>query len=171
MPVAFHVNGPAVIWCADQGLAGALVQLGISEDGVGITLQQHDEPIMTDDAGTRIPHDLQDMGEDALIDFRLVYYDLDVLRRIRRRRMLPGAGINQPARGVPIFTALGGFRLAIQSDTDEPWRFFFCTTRGAQRARVGTRRTAWDMSVYAIPGYTDPNNKKAGRQLYDHVFK
>lgn len=168
--VAYHVNGPALVWIGNQGVGGGLEQLGISEDGIGISLTQHDDPIMTDDGGSRIPDELQDMGEDATIDFRLVYYDLNVLRKIRKKRIGPALPEGQQrSRGSVIFNNDLGFRLVVQSDGDEPWRFFWCTLRNApQRAKVGTKRTAWDMSIYAIPRRIEPNLARP-RILYDHV--
>lgn len=176
----FHINGPAILWAGPQGNSGALEQLGISEDGVGISLSPYDDPIMTDDGGSRIPHDLQDMGSDAFIDFRLVYYDLTVLRKIRMLRDAGGIEGIQKRRGGLVFANNKGFRLAIQSETDEPWRFLFCTLRTSQRAKVGTRRTVWDMGVYAIPYFIDgnahalrkdPSAAMPPRILYDHQVK
>ena len=161
---AFHVNGPAIIAIGAQGIAGGLQQLGISEDGVDIVPTMQDDPIMSDAGGARIPHDLQDMGEDAVISFRLVKYDLTVLKSLRARRGIGEGRQNQ--RGRVIFQNGLGFRITIASD-DEPWRFFSCTLRGAQRSKVGTRRTAWDISCYAIP--QEIQALGAGWWLYDHT--
>ena len=35
------------------------------------------------------------------------------------------------------------------ASADEPWRFFYTVCRDAQSARIGVRKTVWDLDVYA----------------------
>ncbi|VTS00606.1 hypothetical protein [Tuwongella immobilis] len=168
MPASIHVNGPALIAVGAQGLQGQLAQLGISEDGVTIQLNNYDDPVMTDAGGMRVPVDLQEMGQDAIIRMRLVAYDLAILQRIRKRANAAAEGVG-PSVGRLIASNNHGFRVAISSETDEPWRFFLCYPRSAQQVKVGTRRSMWDVEFYSWP-LVNNLSTSFGARLYDHVF-
>lgn len=160
----YHVNGPAVVHVGESGVSGPLKQLGISEDGVTIIVNEYDEPIHTDKSGQHVPDELQDFGQDALIRMKLVLYDLDVLRYVRSKRAVKeGVSSN---RGRLVFGQGGGLRVVITSDSDEPWRFFFATPRGPRGATVGTRKSVQDLSFYCIQRELPALG--AGFWLYDH---
>lgn len=161
----YHVSGPAIISVGEAGITGTEQQLGISEDGVDIIVTEYDEPIHTDKSGQHVPDELQDFGMDALIRMKLVAYDLEVLRYVRSRRSF-GAEGNSLTRGRLVFTQGMGLRVVIQSTSDEPWRFFFCTPRGPRGGKVGTRKTVQDLSFYAIQ--RELPQLGSGFWLYDH---
>jgi hypothetical protein len=48
-----------------------------------------------------------------------------------------------------IFQSNLGFRMVIDSLNEDPYRFFFCTIRGAASTKIGTRRTLWSLTIYA----------------------
>lgn len=151
MPVpagqAYHVNGPALVLVGGQGLTGSLAALGLTEDGADITVRYYDAPIMTDAGGGSVPAELQDMGRDADISLRLPLYDDKVLRTIlEKRAVLEGT---DRAPGALIYQSGLGFRLVIDSPQEDPYRFLFCCIRGASSTKLGTRRTLWNLTVYA----------------------
>lgn len=166
---ACHINGPALISVGEAGINGPLYQLGISEEGVSIVVNEYDEPIHTDKSGQHVPDTLQDFGQDALIRLKLIFYDLDVLNYVRSKRSPIGKDGHSTTRGGLVFSndaKTMGMRVVITSQTDEPWRFFFCTPRGPRGGVVGTRKTVHDMSFYAIQRELPALG--AGFWLYDH---
>lgn len=168
MPLAYHVNGPAIVSIGPAGTSqGTLQQLGISEDGVDIVVNAYDEPIFTDKSGQEVPDELQDFGQDAYVRMRLNLYDLNVLRVARGLRGLGGKEGVSPTRGNLVFTSGSGMRLVIASATDEPWRFFFSTLRGPRGKKVGTRKTSHDLAFYCIQ--RELPQIGPGFWLYDHT--
>lgn len=177
MAVSYHVNGPALCYIGPQlgagGGGGGLLPLGYTEDGADIELNHEFEPIMGDVGGPSKPQDLADMGADASIRLRLLSYDLDVLDNIRGPMAAgfaggPPEGSQGPA-GALVGSNNNAFRLVIASATDEPWRFYNCVCRGAQSAKIGVRKTVWNLQFYAWTFIPAGAFTRAGLLLYDHV--
>jgi hypothetical protein len=167
MAQSFHINGAPLVQFGPGGsISGSLTDLGIAtEDGVRITVNNYDFPVMTDDGGTAAPKDIQDMGRDAIITIPLVFYDLAALTTLRSFRGT--ADGNGRDRGKLTFTSGYGFRLVLTSPTDEAWRFFWCTLRGPNNFNVGTVRTIQNLTVNAFE--LPLAAKGAGWWLYDHT--
>jgi hypothetical protein len=161
---AIHVNGPALVLVGPQGLNGALSPLGYTEEGVDLAINNHDDPVVVDDAGTQVPADLQDMGRDASFELRLPKYDDKWLRWVLERRSQQEGQDNVP--GGLIFGGNRGFRLVIDSPNEDPYRFYFCTLRNSSSSRLSTRRNLWSLSVYAIRGYL---TGRGNYSLFDRV--
>jgi len=162
----FHVNGPAVlsVGLGTNPASSPLLQLGVSEDGVDIQMNEKLDVVPSDAAGG--PAELQRFPSDANISFSLVAYDLAVLQTIRR--------INGQAEGVQgspgrlVGSNGDSFRLVIAS-TDEIWRFLFCVPRGNQGFKLSSKYTAHRMSLYAWSFVPATANTAQGISLYDHV--
>lgn len=164
----FHVHGPSVVFIGPQGVNGSLSELGTTEDGADVNVSLYDEPIMTDAAGSRVAADLQEMSKDATITFTLPVFDQTVIEQMLSRGSGGvGGGTLLANMGVPIFSNNGGFRIVFPSSLgDGAYRFFFCTMRGSPQAvKLGLRRKAWRISLYALPGPI--TGKPAGLWLYD----
>jgi hypothetical protein len=159
------VNGPALVYIGPQGATGSLSYLGYTEDGADVSVRHHYDEIKGDVGGHNIPQDLQDMGMDARIRLRLVAYDLAVLQSYRSIGMVDG---EQPAIGRLVGSNNEANRLVIAS-ADEPWRFLCTVCRDAQSARIGVRKTVWDLDVYAWTFIDAAQISAAGLPLFDHV--
>jgi hypothetical protein len=190
MSTAVHVNGPAIIYTGSplfdathllaagytQGSSslGSPAQLGISVDGVEITLSTYDDPIIADTGGMRLPVDLQDMGIDALIRFQLVIYDLTVLQPLRQRSGATEGTL--PQLGALVAANLYTKRLIISGAADDgPWRFYNTYPRNVESTKVGTKRTIWNLELYAWAVIGNAVTAASGAPpagsipLYDHV--
>lgn len=172
MPVLIHVNGPALIYVvvpSYTGSPGQLLQLGIAENGVELSFDQSNEPVMTDAAGPRKPADLQDMGEDCTIRIPLSAYDVDVAKMVRRRGNGSAEGV-AGSRGRLLGANGHLMKVLIQSENlDEVWRFNWAYPQNTQALRLGTRYTVANLNFYAFC-YVGPNNSAKDRVWFDHVF-
>lgn len=165
--IATHVSGPALVYIR-FGPTGALRQLGISQDGVDVEVNNHDEPVMTDAAGPSLPADIQDTGQDAMIRFGLSAYDYDMLVKVRTRGNAAKEG-QSGSRGLLLGASGATMGLVIASESDEPWRFFTTILRGPQHVKPSTRYSVQRLSFYAW-ALVGPSNNSYGKPLYDHVF-
>jgi hypothetical protein len=165
MAQLFHVNGPAILWVG-LGPAGPLKQIGVSEDGADIEINAHDAPIRSDAAGD-LPADIQDMGEDATIRIALSAYDLALLRDVRAFRGNAPAEGRSGTRGVILGQSGKTMRVLIDSESDEPWRFFTCILRGPRHVKASTKYSVQRMNFYAW-ALVGAGNSSYGTPLYDH---
>lgn len=167
MARAYHVDGPVLIKVG-TGAAAALEELGVSEDGVDISLNLYSEPVMSDAAGPRVPVDLQRMGEDASITFRLTDFDLVILNKIKALAIGNATEGVGGAPGSLIGTGGSAYRVVLTS-ADEPWRFTTCTLRNPQRHKMGTKYKTPAVEFYAWRYIAAGGNTSAGGVLYDHT--
>lgn len=163
MATTYHVPGPVQI-STGTGSAGALQLLGLTEDGVDLSIDTAMEPLMSDVAGVSKPADLQDMGDDATIRVPLVTYDSTVLEVLRKRGG-SASGVSG-ARGALMGTGGIAFRLLLNS-ADEPWNFFTAILRNAQEVKLGTKYSVWRLTFYAWVFVPAGNTTPAGLKLYD----
>jgi hypothetical protein len=56
----------------------------------------------------------------------------------------------------------------IASATDESWRFFYCVCRGAQSAKIGVKKTIWNLNIYSWTYVPPTATSRAGLVLFDH---
>ena len=170
MAQAYHVNGPAVIMVGiGAGTPPALVQLGISEDGVDIVINEKLNPLTSDASGGEAA-DFQRVPTDATVSFRLVAYDMVTLQNIRRKQGAAGAVVDgiQSEPGRLVGTNGDTFKLVIMGN-DEPWRFFYCVPRATQRVKLSSKYTGWDVSLFAWTFVPGSATTVAGLGLYDHT--
>jgi hypothetical protein len=147
-----HVNGPALIRVGAAGFTSSgLMDLGFSESGVDISITDYTNRVMTDAAGGAVPHELGDMGMDAVIRCRLPMFDAKAMAFVRTRRSAGGVEGTSPVRGGLIMRGGAGIRVVITSPTEGlPWRFLFCTPQGPRGGRYGTVHTVEELTFYAI---------------------
>lgn len=140
----------------------ALETLGVTQEGGTIQITRHRRPIYSDVGGPETPVDIQDMGETAMINFSLIAFNEDVLRRLAVKAR---AGIeksnsygNITPRGRCIGTDGGTFRLflpptltATNVVSEESWYFGTCDVINADEVKVGTVVTSVRMQIYAFP--------------------
>ena len=176
MATAIHVNGPAILYTGSPLQDGTHIfgggsldtpgQLGISEDGVDLSLQTHDDPIVADTGGPHCPVDLQEHGMTALIKAKLVIYDKSLLIALRKRS---GQSEGQlPAIGSLIASNGYDGRLIITSADETAWRFWHTYLRGAQETKLSTKRTIWTLTWFAW-AFIGTATSAAGAVLYDHT--
>jgi hypothetical protein len=166
VPEQIHVNGEARIRTG-TGAAAALEFLGVSVDGVDISIREHTEPVHTDTFGPSVPFDEQHFLQDAVISAQLVFYDEVVLAKIRNR-MSGTDGVQGEAGAL---WGAGGkyFRLLILSPVEAlPWNFPTARLMDAFEVKIGTRRSIWNLRFYAKP-YTGVAGTSAGVPLYNRV--
>lgn len=166
MAKVIHVNGEALIRTG-TGAANALEDLGVSLDGVTITLHEHSDKIFTDTFGPDVPFDEQYFLMDATVRATLIFYDDAVLGHIRSRQSGTDGTIG--AAG----TLWGGgskyFRVLILSPTDSlPFNFPNARMEGGQPQKVGTKRTQWDVTFYAVP-YSGASGSSSGTVLFNRT--
>jgi hypothetical protein len=76
-----YVTGPCALWVG-VGAGRAPVFLGHSEVGFTIEERPEWEPVICDLAGTKIPFDIQDMGEDAVVHGTLTRWNEPVFNKL-----------------------------------------------------------------------------------------
>lgn len=159
-----HVHGPCSL-AMRKGPAGGFEQVGLSTDGFSIDFTVHDEPIMTDAAGRRVPADLQEMGMDATIRGRLVVYDDDLLSKYCLKLTDAINEGEMPTIGLPIGQSGNQVGVLMVSEQDDPWRFF-CTRIRAGQTKLSTSHTVWDLNIYAWALVGNSFSAK-GKKLFD----
>lgn len=161
MAYLMHVNGPALINYGVQNSLGSLIYLGETDDRVTLRFQEHEEDVHTDASGPT-PADVQQWARICFISYRLVVWDNVVLGDFMSTKVggrtyghgtvaPPGLllGQNGAMKTVQVASPYEGL----------PWRFLYCHLHGSQEIPLGTRRSAFEMTMRAIPGIgsnTDP---------------
>jgi hypothetical protein len=142
--------------------------LGVSVDGVDMDIRPKFDPVYVDTFGgpVGVPFDEQQMLSDAMIHAQLVWYDEPVLAAIRpttaaSEGVMPSAGV---LMGVNSFY----YRLLIKSPIEGLVYNFPSVRLDRLPTKLGTRRTIWNISWYAIP-FTGSVGTSAGAVLYNHV--
>lgn len=111
MPTQLFTPGPTFIQIG-TGAVGALEHLGWSERGIRVTLDGAFEDVITDVSGTRIPFDVQAMGEQGFITADLNLYDEAILTKALNLRTGTVAGTMGPTTVGSLLRLEGGmFRL------------------------------------------------------------
>lgn len=164
MAQQIHVNGEAQVQVAFG--TNPLQKLGVSIDGIDMDITDHTEPIYTDTFGPAVPFDEQHFLEDGTITCQLIFYDDAVLGQIRGR--INSDGVMGQAGSL---WGAGGFyfRLNVASPADGlPYNFPKVRPKDAMRQKVGTKRTVWNVTFYAIP-YTGNPGPTTGSTLYNRA--
>lgn len=144
--VLYQVNGPAVVYVSASKLGGQNLALGIARERIKIRINHYDEPIKADNAGPRLPADVQYMGKDAHINMTLSEFDPAVLDSIEQ--LSAGAPGQLGPIGMPMGAGGLTFSLKIPSNY-KPWTFPNCVLRPRGDA-IGTEYTLLDLEFYAF---------------------
>lgn len=75
MPRTFYINGESMITIGPMGSLTPLVQLGLTEDRVEVSLRVHSEPLYVDAFGKLNPANEQVFGGEAIITMHLIHFD------------------------------------------------------------------------------------------------
>lgn len=78
MALQLHVPGTIHAF-GGTGNAGALEELGVSEDGVTMSINTKYQPVYTDHYGPEVPYDYQIFLQDVDIEIPLIWYEKTVL--------------------------------------------------------------------------------------------
>lgn len=171
---SYHMQGAVVVYTG-TGVANAGEQLGMTEDGVDIRIEEFLIPVKTDAAG-EAPADFQKMGARARIRLRLVTYDDAVLQHVLSRGDRTAAGELSTA-GTLVHTNSYGFKVGLTGDTnatnhDDPWYFPNAHLAGATPvgAKLGSRYTIWDVELEAIGFVAGSATSNKDKVLYARAY-
>jgi hypothetical protein len=174
MARGFYVNGEASV----AGNTGAgLEEIGISVDGVTITVNEYTDGIPTDTFGPHIFGEYQYMGSDGTVTAELIYFDEDVIEGWLSG--LPGGDENS-------FGTLGSVgELMVAGDntgellircTPQPsglsgnvtgcYKFSNCFLIDAQPTKLGTVRSTWTLTWKWFAEY-QPSSSRGAVQFTD----
>ena len=93
--VLYQVNGPAVVYVAGGKLPSGNQALGICRERIKIRINHYDERIPGDNAGPRLPVDLQYLGKDANISMTLTEFDPAMLDAIEKLSQAAPGNLDQ----------------------------------------------------------------------------
>jgi hypothetical protein len=151
----FYVNGEAAIFSGGT-------PLGVSVDGVSITINEATTEVFVDTRGPRIPGDIQYFLQDVIIKAELVYFDFDELQDwlTGLPNQPPGYGV-WGAAGELLYTNEYTFPLTINSTpagaglTGQAQCYTFpeCYLLDAQETKLGTVRSTWTLTWRSLPPY------------------
>jgi hypothetical protein len=173
MALQLHVPGTSAIFLG-VGAANALVELGVSVDGVDISLNYNYSDVMTDQYGPSVPFDVQMFLYDAHIKIELVWFEQAVLLAIQ-------PGTNPMATAAPPFGSEGfagnlllqnaqTFRLVVRNTPPgvgltvvEPcYNFFNCYLIDSAEVKYGVVKSVWNLTFRAIPNQEGSGSFGAG---------
>jgi hypothetical protein len=198
-----YVTGPVALWVAfyqgqivvtSQGTVfnvtvGQPQFLGHGEDAPEIDHRPQFEPVMCDLTGTRIPLDVADENEDAIVSVSLVRWNDPILRLLQARPgpvALAGQGVARPPLGGRRPGDIGTLYLNEGAafmlwcyfpyqkkpvyGTEVPgYRYPGCYLRGPDALRKnGTRARAVQSLFHALPVLVAQGNQTGGTMLYDN---
>lgn len=170
MAKTIHVNGEALV----QGGTGggsppALEDIGVSLDGVTITLRGQWDDVYTDTFGPKIPFDRQYFLEDAIIRAEMIFYDQTILNKWLGR--FKGATPGTMGQAGALMGANAYFQpLVITSPSDSLlWHFPSSYLVDQFEYKIGTRRTQVDLLFHALP-YTGTSGVTTAAVLYKRAY-
>jgi hypothetical protein len=165
MGVLYQQAGPASLFVTGNYLGSQNLWLGICRDRINIAVNNYDGAVPADNAGPRLPADLQNLGADANIRCTLSQHDPAVLNLLQRR----GAATTGDVGPIGAFMGAGGldFQLKIPSNY-RPWTFYHVTLR-SRRDGEGTEFSLIDLEFYAFALIGNSTNPSA-TPLFRHVF-
>jgi len=180
MALQLHVNGTAHIMSGTSGPEGFLEELGVSVDGVTITINNEFDDIFTDHYGPKAPYDKQYFLQTVMVKCNLIWYEKDVLYK-----WLAG-GIPGPTQQGPIPEGFYGYagdvitqnaltaQLVIRSTpegtgltvVEDCWNFPHAVLVESAEQKVGVEKTVWNLTWQAMP--TQVASASFGALLWDH---
>ena len=154
-----HVNGPAKVQVAFDGSGDTWVDLGYTEEGVDVRVEEHSEDIHTDEFGPATPRDVAYLGETAELVCNFISWDITNMDTVESRHRSGKTTGAVPASCIGTLYFAGSKYISVRylasqrcGLTTEKYRqFLYCTVRGAIPFRVGTRVTRMAVTFRAIP--------------------
>lgn len=168
MAITFNVAGPVLIRTS-TGVNSALENLGFSEDGVRVQVQEFTNPVKTDVAGDA-PADVQAMGTVGHISGRISAFDDAIVMKLLARM----AGVVSDTDGVTgvlgtLYQAGSLSHRLILVGANKIYRFNTAKLEGAFDTKIGTKYTVNDMRWFAWAPITAALTTPNGVVLYDHT--
>jgi hypothetical protein len=165
MAMTFQVAGEAKVQIK---LSSSFADLGISMDGVTISVEQMYEDIFIDTFGPKVPFQVQSFLGEARVKAKLLFWDETVMETIRN-----GNGITEGLVGQAGALVFGTLDFAVKilapaGGAGGVWDFPHCYLTGAQDLKVGTRRGELDLTWRAIP-YTGVSGATTAAVLFTHT--
>jgi hypothetical protein len=157
----FYVNGEASV-ASGTGGGGALEEMGISVDGVSITINEYNDGIMIDTRGPHVPGEYQYFLNDADIKMELVYFDEAVVEKwLSGTPGIPNSYLEWDDAGQLLFLTGRAARLLIRSTPfgtgltgqADCYNFPLAILTGAAETKLGTVRSTWTLTFKAMPAY------------------
>ena len=151
-----HVNGPAKV---QANFGSAWVDLGYTEEGVDVELEEHHEDIHSDEFGPATPVDIAYLGETADLRFSFISWDrtnMDTVESRFRSGKTVGA-VDADCTGTLYFAGskyIGIQYLAAQRCglvLERYRRFPYAIVSGMISTKVGTRVSRMSVTLHAIP--------------------
>lgn len=168
MADGFHINGPCLLY-PSTGPGGSLELLGYTVDGVDVQVTHNLSEVMTDVMGPMTPHDLQDMGEVAVVTCPLMVSYRDCLKRVMGRGDKPAEGtLNSP--GLLLGQSGASFLLGVTSPGDEPYLFDNVVWRPDARVKLSTKAQPFVIQFFGWPRLPFTATTGRGARLYSRSF-
>lgn len=154
MAQAYHVAGECLVKTG-TGSSSALEVVGLTVEGVDITINEYKHPIHSDAGGGTAggPVEFQNMGADAVVRCRFVSWDQSVLDKVVKKH---SGDATSPAPGMMgsagrLVGANDSYRLVVQppsGSAENPFDFPVATTRSAQKVRMGSQYSEYEIEFY-----------------------
>ena len=158
--VEFHVNGLAKLNFGSD-------YLGYSTEGVDVELRFNESEVMTDAWGDKVPEDVQNMGQDAIVSCELVKWDESTLQKVEKRFGSAGDighAPNVDDGGICIGTLLkqcedyesltiarDSNNLGCEDNPEGPYVFNCVYLMGVENFRLGTKVTRKRITFRCLP--------------------
>lgn len=171
MALTLHVSGTAHIMSRTASALG-LEELGVSQDGVTITLETFYDDVHTDHYGQSVPYDKQIFLQTAWIEMDLIWYDNAVLAKwlqgapFNSTSTIVQAGLgkaawagdlvlqNNECAGLVIRSTPSGFGLtgdgAGFSTSETCWNFFNVVLVDQTPSKKGVEKTIYHCKFQAL---------------------
>lgn len=161
-----HVNGSALVYIAT---GGSFVPAGLgygSEAGVRLTFNNYTEPWFSDRMGPYIPVEVQNFGQDCVIEVDFHQWDDTVMDLVWKRlhNASTGADVgesgNDPLHIGTLYRAnVQYLRVTItklfSGEATGPFNFPYCVLEGPRTLNVGSRASAQTLIFRALPNPTN----------------
>ena len=158
---SFQIFGEASI-ATGTGGGGALEELGISVDGVTMTINENIDEVYIDTYGPKTAVDAQLMLYTIEITADLIYYDMSVIQKWMAQDMatLPGFGSFGKA-GLLAVANNASARVLVRSTPANVglvgapfcWNFPKATLIDAQEIKIGVKMNPWKVKWKAWPTF------------------
>jgi hypothetical protein len=159
MARSFYVNGEASVAC---NLGSGLAELGISVDGVSITIDEFDDGIQVDTFGPHVFGEYQYFLLDAIVKAELVFFDPVVIDAWLTGLPTTGGNLGTYGNaGVLLVSSGAAGRLLIRSTPGNAgitgnaqcWNFPYAYLLDSQEIKIGTVRSTWNLTWKAVAAY------------------
>ena len=171
MATKYH-NFGACVPQVGTGASGALEVLGATLNGGTIREEFKFRRLHSDLSGPETPAELQGMGVEATINFRLATVDEAVLTKVK---LLSSGSTTAGTEGTPgtpgvlMGTSGSAFKLYLPSANENPWLFTTCVLLPDMRIKEGTESDPYELTFFAWRFIAGSAVAISGTTLYTRV--